>query len=272
MLRFIAWLKIAHFSAQHISAHLAAVRNWHITSTQHWCGRTERIRLALKALARAPKARRRQRLPLTVTQLLSLRRRLRRSGMQKRDRRVAWAAVSLGFFGALRGSEYMAPGPDHFSRRRTCLRRHLTLQPDKLTLQIPASKTDQTFIGHVVSLPQLSGAACPVKAMTAYLRCKPAPKPSEPLLSRHSGKYATIAWLNGLLRRYLPSGHGRYTTHSLRIGFATAAAAAGVPDATIQAAGRWRGDTFRQYIRGAREDVWQACLRVHAARTALAGP
>ncbi|KAF0292581.1 hypothetical protein FJT64_009445 [Amphibalanus amphitrite] len=37
---------------------------------------------------------------------------------------------------------------------------------------------------------------------------------------------------------------GRLTTHSLRIGFATAAAAAGVSESVIRVSGRWRGSSY----------------------------
>ena len=44
-----------------------------------------------------------------------------------------------------------------------------------------------------------------------------------------------------------------YPTHSLRLGLATEAAAAGVPDATIQLMGRWRSAAYMGYVRGHRQ-------------------
>ena len=42
---------------------------------------------------------------------------------------------------------------------------------------------------------------------------------------------------------------GDFSSHSFRIGAATSAARAGVPDHLIQVLGRWKSDAYKQYIR-----------------------
>ena len=265
VLRFLGHLSLTGASHTTASAHLAGIRHWHVVRGRAWHGRTERVRLALRGLARAPRPRPIPRLPLSVPLLLTLRRRLRRGPLPPVDRRAAWAAVTLGFFGALRGSEYLAPGASGYSRLRTCLRRHVSIRTDRLTLTIPYSKTDQTGRGAVVALPRLHGPTCPVRAMSQYLSATPGNAGNLPLFTLESGSYATISWLNGVLRTHLPSVAGRFSTHSLRIGFATAAAATGAPETAIRASGRWQGTSYLRYIRGPRHDVWRACLAVHDA-------
>ena len=53
----------------------------------------------------------------------------------------------------------------------------------------------------------------------------------------------------GVLTLIKPHDVDNVSTHSFRIGAATAAAAAGYPRWAIQAMGRWSSDCYRQYIR-----------------------
>ena len=262
VLRFVADQVRRGYSAAAISARLAGVRQWHVRHGAAWAGRTERVRVALRGAATLPRPSRPQRLAATPGHLRALRRALRSSGLQEVDRAAVWSAVLLGFFGALRGSEYLSPAAHSFDRRRTCQWRHVALLPDRLELQLPASKTDQLYAGTLVSLPRLHGSICPVRALEQYRRLQPHALPTQPLFSRSSGAFCTPGWVNGVLRRAALSDTGRVTTHSLRIGFATAAAAAGVSDSVIQVSGRWRGSSYLRYVRGPRLAVWEACRAI----------
>ena len=57
-----------------------------------------------------------------------------------------------------------------------------------------------------------------------------------------------------MLSRCLP-GVPNINTHSFRIGGASAAASAGVPDSTIQLLGRWSSDSYLRYLRMSNETV-----------------
>lgn len=262
ILRFVAHCTRAGYTAARISGMLAGVRIWHVRRGTAWRGRTERIRLALKGAAKLPRSGQRPRIAATPFHLRALRSALRHMELQPADRAAAWAAVSLGFLGALRASEYLCPAALTIDPRHTCQWRHLTLSRGKDELVLPASKTDQLYAGTLVSLPALGGRMCPVNALRRYRRLVPNRRPDQPLFSRADGQGCTPAWLNRVLRDSHIDPQGRITSHSLRIGFATAAAAAGVPDATIQASGRWRGSSYLRYIRGPRLSVWEACKTI----------
>ena len=49
----------------------------------------------------------------------------------------------------------------------------------------------------------------------------------------------------------------QYNTHSFRIGAATSAKEAGIDDLSIKMLGRWRSDTYQQYIRTPPEKLAQ---------------
>ena len=135
-----------------------------------WAGRTERVRLALRGAAKRPRPPRPQRLAANPGHLRTLRRSLRSSDIPGIDRAAAWSAVLLGFFGALRGSEYLSPTAHAYDRRRTCQWRHITLHEDRVELQLPASKTDQLYASTLGSLPRLRGAFCPKRALQRFWR------------------------------------------------------------------------------------------------------
>lgn len=262
VLRFIAHSARAGLTATRISGILAGVRLWHVRHGSPWVGRTDRIRLVLRGAARLPHRDSRPRVAATPGHLRRLRSFLKRRTLPLVDRAPVWAAVVLDFFGALRASEYLSPAAHSFHPRRTCQWRHLSLSTDRVELVLPATKTDQTFSGTLVSLPALGGSLCPVAALRRYRRVVGVCDPNRPLFGRDNGAFCTPAWLNRVLRAADLDAQSRITSHSLRIGFATAAAAAGVADATIQASGRWRGASYLRYIRGPRLSVWRACQAI----------
>ena len=262
VLRFVADQVRRGDSAGAITVRLSGVRQWHIKHGAAWAGRTDRVRLALRGAAKRPRPPRQPRIAANPGHLQALRQSLRCSDLSDNDRAAVWAAVLLVFFGALRGSEYLAPAAHSHHRRRTCQCRHLRIRRDRLELQLPASKTDQLYAGTLVSLPKLGGAICPVRALRRYRRLRSDVRSNQPLFVRSSGAFCTPGWVNGVLRRARLSDTGKITTHSLRIGFATAAAAAGVAENVIQVSGRWRGSSYLRYLRGPRLAVWEACRAI----------
>ena len=69
-----------------------------------------------------------------------------------------------------------------------------------------------------------------------------------PLYTFSNDTFLTRGRITDLLTRCFSNTCG-LSTHSFRIGGATALAAAGVSDSTIQIMGRWSSDCFKRYLR-----------------------
>ena len=91
---------------------------------------------------------------------------------------------------------------------------------------------------------------CPVKALD-LLRSR-SPTQHGFLFRFRNGTCLTREKLNTIIRALMVRQgvpYASYSSHSFRIGAASSAAAAGIPDWRIQSLGRWSSDCYRQYIR-----------------------
>ncbi|KAL5517936.1 hypothetical protein EMCRGX_G003583 [Ephydatia muelleri] len=172
------------------------------------------------------------------------------------DRRMLRAALTLGFFGFLRVSEFT------LKNRGLTLRYHPTRQDISWTgckriegmhFFIKRSKTDQMGKGTTICIGRTEGRhTCPVAAMEAYRGCCRCPIQSSPLFHFRDGRPLTSkSFRSTFLSLVEQCGYNpaQCNTHSLRIGAATAAARAGLPTETIQKLGRWRSSAYQTYTR-----------------------
>jgi integrase len=173
------------------------------------------------------------------------------------------ALLLVGFAGAFRRSELVAIDHAHCARHR-----------DGIIVTIPFSKTDQEGRADEVGLPY--GAhpeTCPVRALTDWLGLAEITEgPVFRPITRHGHIAPTRLTDRGValvIKRAVSAARdaaiergntaladsmdpARYAGHSLRAGFITSAAAAGVSESDIMRQSRHkRGDTLRKYIRHA---------------------
>ena len=173
------------------------------------------------------------------------------------------SAVTLAFFGLLRSSEYCCPTQSTFNSSHTLMISDISisLSPFILKVFIKSSKTDPFRQGCTIRIGAGLVPLCPIRSMLAYLNVHPTF--SGPLFTFRNGSFLTRAFLAGLVQHALlnlPS----VNTHSFRIGGASAAAAAGIPDSTIQILGRWTSDAFRRYLRLSNSTVTTITQRMSA--------
>jgi integrase len=154
------------------------------------------------------------------------------------------ALLLVGFAGGMRRSEVVALDVDDVEFRRK-----------GMLIRIRRSKTDQEGKGREIGIFAGSRAqSCPVRAMKAWLYMRG--KHDGPLFTgRKEGSRLVVAVVSLVVKRCVkllgldPRGYG---AHSLRAGFVTAAAEAGMPETLImQRTGHKSVQTVAKYVRPA---------------------
>jgi integrase len=156
------------------------------------------------------------------------------------------ALLLVGFAGAFRRSELSAAVCRDIERR-----------PQGVVVSLPRSKTDQEAQGRKVAIPYGREAVCPVNALGEWLEAaritdgplfRPVTKGGQVISSRLSGDaIAAIVKQRVVAIGLDPS---LYSGHSLRAGFVTSAAAAGVPSWKIRTqTGHTSDAMLNRYIR-----------------------
>jgi site-specific recombinase XerD len=160
------------------------------------------------------------------------------------------ALLLVGFAGCLRRSELVALDVADVAET-----------PDGLALAVRRSKTDQEQAGEVVGLAYGSyRPTCPVRSWVAWREAASlADGPAFRAVDRHgrlgAGRLDAGSVARIVRRRAEAAGLAAadFAGHSLRSGFATAAARAGVPDRSIMRQGRWRSPaSLDGYVRAGR--------------------
>ena len=153
-----------------------------------------------------------------------------------------WDACLLAYFGFLRSAEFTVPSLSAFN---PCLHLSLSdivvdvpLNPSCLQVCIKASKTDPFWKGCNIVIGLGFPPLCAVQAVVCYL-AHHGNRPG-PLFLFENGLPLTRSLLTDRLRAILLSAGlpGDFSSHSFRIGVATSAARAGLPDHLIQVLGR----------------------------------
>jgi hypothetical protein len=214
---------------------------------------------------------------------------------------ATWAAVCLGFFFTLRSKSYAAGKKRSEYKESEILRRAdvkfiagegaraRVVAPSRekvdsirsMVIRIKRSKTDTEGRGYERAITVNSDAhLCVVKAVLAHLLLTPDLPAEYPVCAYDakasaSGRASLVvtradvaAALKSVAVR-LGEDVTLVSSHSLRIGGATAMAAAGFPDSFVCYWGFWRSPAYRGYIRHVREDPWEQQLAERLIRRDL---
>ena len=238
---------LAHTS---IKVHLAAV-GFHSAMKGHPIHFKDfkRLYYLLRGIKRVQGStkRKKKRAPITPDMLKKINQNLFNSSKLYEDKIMLWAALLTAFYGFLRVSEYTSLRKKTFDPTSTLLFSDMNWASDgSVTLLIKTSKTDPFREGIPLRLAPNGSALCPVNALRHLHRCHPTK--NGPLFTFQNGRFLTRRDINNILLS-TTDGVANVSSHSLRIGAASTAAAAGCPKWLIQALGRWSSDCFREYIR-----------------------
>ena len=233
-----------------IKVHLSAISYYSvIRGDKVDFSRFRRLYYLMKGIKRTQGAsrRRRKRAPITPAILKEININLFNSSRPYEDKVMLWAALLTAFYGFLRVSEYTSQRKTSFDPESTLLFTDMTFKTDgSVSLFIKKSKTDPFREGVLLRIAKNRSSLCPVNALRHLEKIHPSK--SGPLFTFANGRYLSRRDVNKVL---VESTNGRVSisSHSLRIGAASTAAAAGCPKWLIQALGRWSSDCFRCYIR-----------------------
>ena len=171
------------------------------------------------------------------------------------------AAATLAFFGLLQCGEFtscsnildaaLSRSDVTFFQQDACL---------GLAVNFKASKTDPFRAGCLLKICQIKGLACPVNAITQFLKLRSALNLSvnSPLFSQANGRPLSRGDFVEFIRSMLES----LGLNSRSIGGATAAAAARIPDRLNKTMGRWSSNCYQTYIQTPLALIREAQIRM----------
>lgn len=169
-------------------------------------------------------------------------------GSASYDDKLFLAIIQAGFFSLQRLGELTQPDNQNLrDYRRLPSRASFRKFGDRVEYMLPVHKADILFQGNKIVIERLNHAWDPVSAIERYVAARDRRFPIHPQLwITSSGDTPTRSWVISRLQGVLgPSVSG----HSIRSGGATFLALKNVPDARIQAIGRWSSEAWKQYIR-----------------------
>ena len=239
----------SYSSHDNIKVHLAAIKHHAIiegfpTPLKDF----DRLYLSVRGIKRSLGSSRSlpKRLPITPSLLRVIHHNLFNSSRLFQDKIMIWAAITTAFFGFLRISEYTSTHKTSHDPTLTLLLSDVSFGLDCVSLNIKASKTDPFRQGVTVRIAANHSFLCPVAALLSYLPLHPTGL--GPLFAFQNKKFLTRSDINTILKD-TTNGTANVSSHSLRIGAASTAAAMGCPKYLIQGMGRWSSDCFKRYIR-----------------------
>ena len=172
-----------HISDKSIKVYLAELRELgHSDPTVD-----ESLRFVIRGIRRLQGESCRQRLPITIDLLRTLKQQIRISNYSLLEQRLLWAAFTTAFYGFLRVSEFTSSSSDATTLRWS----DISLSSSTLTISLRQSKTDPFRRRHTLSISATNTSTCPVRALQQYSRMIPVTQQFGPLFS--AGQFSPLS-------------------------------------------------------------------------------
>ena len=217
------------------------------------------VRLLLNGFRKQNPGSRDKRLPVTLPVLTQLILKLRHGFFSPYIDILLESVFLSAFYGFLRCSEFCSR-TYAFNPLIDLSISDLEFHAHHFSINLKHSKSDAFSKGVTVIITETNTDLCPFSSMSRYLRCRPSAAANEPLFMTDAGKVMSGPWFCTRLRLLCQAcglAPDRYTSHSFRIGAATAAASK-VPVSTLKALGRWSSAAYESYVRLNLADILQA--------------
>eukprot|EP00644_Phytophthora_capsici_P007793 jgi/Phyca11/126023/e_gw1.61.219.1 len=248
-------------SLQTIQSKISAVAWYHRCEYGVNIGLLPHHAMAIKGIHRLqPSPRPKQ--PITVSILRILHQQL---NFHSAHDRVLWGATVMGFFFLLRRSEYLLHDNKiyQFAIRRSDIKFYDKAgkicegkaHVQRVEINFRGGKNDQAGVGTSRSLTSSETQwCCPVRAIWFLVEHHRtvSEDPDELLCKVKKNEFLRSNDVNKWIKKaanLAGQDSSRFSTHSLRIGGATALFAGGIDSLTIKLFGRWRSAVFERYTR-----------------------
>lgn len=272
LIYFVAFCETQGLRHTTIKQYLAGIKfhytTFNIECPLHDTTQLARLQIILRGVKRSQCNVAQNRLPITVSILRDMLAALDNGVLGYFNSSMLAAACTMAFFAFLRCGEFTVRNNafDPTSNLRISdIQMHSRDTSYVLTLK--SSKADVFRRGVHISVHATGDTVCPVQRMKQYmsLRTSAGATKSDPLFINDSGLILNREYFINCVKSVLTQiglDAMQYNGHSFRIGAATSAGKAQIPDHLIQVLGRWSSDCYAQYIRTDESVKRRALLRI----------
>jgi len=248
---FIAWLSLQNKSPATIAAYVSGISFWHKIQSQPDPTKTFLITKLISGLRRGNPTHD-SRLPITGRILQKLIDILPTVTKSEYESIMYKTGFILAFFGFLRLAEFTCENSKNptqsLKASDVTVLRTGGQRASAVQISLHHSKNNQYGRNQLIALQQVSSPCtlCPVRTVEAYLKVRP--QRCIAFLSHYSKSPLTRHEFQAMLRKAIAAAGlepRKYTSHSFRIGAASAAAGAGWTPEQIQNYGRWSSNAFQ---------------------------